>query len=61
VIAEAVRLAGNKGGREDIVAGFAKVKDLATPLGRFSFTPDRDGQHEPALQQVKGGKFVIVQ
>ena len=61
VIAEAIKLAGYKAGREDIVAGFGKVKDLATPLGRFSFTPTRDGQHEPALQQVKGGKFVIVQ
>jgi branched-chain amino acid transport system substrate-binding protein len=61
VIAEAIKLAGNRGGREDIVAGFARVKDLATPLGRFSFTPTRDGQHEPALQQVKGGRFVIVQ
>jgi len=61
VIAEAIKLAGNKGGRDDVVAGFAKVKDLPTPLGRFSFTSTRDGQHEPALQQVKGGKFVIVQ
>ncbi len=61
VIARAIELAGDKGGREDIVAGLAKVKDLPTPLGRFSFTPTRDGQHEPALQEVKGGKFAIVQ
>ncbi|HZZ83610.1 MAG TPA: ABC transporter substrate-binding protein [Anaeromyxobacteraceae bacterium] len=61
VIAEAIKLAGYKAGREDIRAGFAKVKNLDTPLGRFSFTPSRDGQHEPALQQVKGGKFVILQ
>jgi branched-chain amino acid transport system substrate-binding protein len=61
VIAEAIKLAGNKGGRDDIAAGFAKVKDLSTPLGRFSFNPARDGQHEPALQEAKGGKFVIVQ
>jgi branched-chain amino acid transport system substrate-binding protein len=61
VIAEAVKLSGGKGGREDIKAGFAKVKDLPTPLGSFSFLPNRDGSHEPALQQVKDGKFQIVQ
>ena len=61
VLAEAIKQAGNKGGREDIKAGLAKVKELSTPLGRFSFTAQRDGQHPPALQQVKDGKFVIVQ
>jgi branched-chain amino acid transport system substrate-binding protein len=61
VIAEAIKRGGNKSGRNDIKAGLAKVKDLLTPLGRFSFTPERDGQHSPALQQVKDGKFTIVQ
>jgi branched-chain amino acid transport system substrate-binding protein len=61
VVAEAIRQAGNKAGRDDIKAGLAKVRDLATPLGRFSFLPNRDGQHEPALQVVKGGKFEILQ
>ena len=61
VIAEAIKLSGLKGGREDIRAAFARVKDLPTPLGRFSFLPSRDGNHEPALQQVKGGKFQIAQ
>jgi branched-chain amino acid transport system substrate-binding protein len=60
-IAEAIKQAGNKGGRDDIKQGFAKVKDLPTPLGKFSFLPNRDGSHEPALQQVKDGKFQIVQ
>ncbi len=60
VIAEAVRLEG-KGGRADIKAGFAKVKDLPTPLGKFSFLPNRDGNHEPSVQVVKGGRFEIVQ
>lgn len=59
VIAEAIKLSG-KGGREDIKAGFAKVKDLPTPLGKFSFLPNRDGSHEPSVQQVKDGKFQIV-
>jgi branched-chain amino acid transport system substrate-binding protein len=61
VIAEALRKAGGQGGREDVKKGFAMVKDLPTPLGKFSFTPSRDGQHDPALQQVKDGKFAIVQ
>jgi branched-chain amino acid transport system substrate-binding protein len=60
VIAEAIKQAGNKGGRDDIKAGFLKVKDLPTPLGKFSFLPNRDGDHVPALQQVKDGKFQIV-
>src|SRR5918996_1672572 len=61
VLAEAIKRAGNKTGRGDIKAGLAKVKDLSTPLGKLSFTPERDGQHPPALQQVKDGKFGIIQ
>jgi branched-chain amino acid transport system substrate-binding protein len=61
ILAEAIRQAGNKTGREDILAGLGKVKDLDTPLGRFSFTPSRDASHEPAVQQVKEGKFQVVQ
>lgn len=59
VIAEAIKKSG-KGGRDDIKDGFAKVKDLATPLGKFSFLENRDGNHEPTVQQVKDGKFQIV-
>jgi len=61
VVAEAIKQAGNKGGRDDIKAGFAKVKDLPTPLGKFSFLPNRDGDHTPAIQVVKDGKFQILQ
>ena len=60
VIAEAIKQAGMKGDREGIKAGFAKVKDLPTPLGKFSFLENRDGNHEPAVQQVKDGQFQIV-
>ena len=59
VIAEAIKLAG-KGGRDDVKAGFAKVKDLATPLGKFSFHANRDGNHDAAVQVVKDGKFQIM-
>ena len=61
ILAEAIRQSGGKTGREDIEAGLGKLKDLETPLGRFSFTPGRDAQHEPSVQQVKDGKFQIVQ
>jgi branched-chain amino acid transport system substrate-binding protein len=61
VVAEAVRQSGMKGGRAEVKAGFAKVKDLPTPLGRFSFQENRDGSHEPSVQVVKGGRFEIVQ
>jgi branched-chain amino acid transport system substrate-binding protein len=61
VLAEAMKLAGGKTGREDVEAGLARVKNLETPLGPFSFTPARDGDHEPAVQVVKGGKFEILQ
>jgi len=60
-VAEAIKLSGGKGGRADIKAGFAKVKDLPTPLGKFSFQENRDGNHEPSVQVVKDGKFQILQ
>ena len=59
-VAEAIKEAGMKGGRDDIKAGLAKVRDLPTPLGTFSFLPNRDGNHQAAIQVVKGGKFEIV-
>jgi len=61
VIADAIKAAGMKGGRDDIKAGFAKVKGVATPLGKFSFLDNRDGDHSPAVQVVKDGKFQILQ
>jgi branched-chain amino acid transport system substrate-binding protein len=61
VVAEAIKQAGMKGGRDDIKAGFARVSGLPTPLGKFSFLPSRDGNHAAAIQWVKGGKFEVVQ
>ncbi|HET6411676.1 MAG TPA: ABC transporter substrate-binding protein [Anaeromyxobacter sp.] len=59
VIARALAASGGKGGREDLRAALATVKDLDTPLGRFSFLENRDGSHEPALQEVRDGRFQI--
>ncbi len=61
ILAEAIKQSGGKSGREDIENGLGKVKDLDTPLGKFSFTASRDAQHEPSVQEVKDGKFQIVQ
>jgi branched-chain amino acid transport system substrate-binding protein len=61
ILGEAIRQASGKTGRDDIEAGLGKVKDLETPLGKFSFTSGRDAQHEPSVQQVKDGKFQIEQ
>jgi branched-chain amino acid transport system substrate-binding protein len=61
ILAEAVKQSGGKVGREEIEAGLGKVKGLDTPLGKFSFTTNRDAQHEASVQQVKDGKFQIVQ
>jgi branched-chain amino acid transport system substrate-binding protein len=61
IIAEAIRKSGNKTGRDDIKNGFAQVKDLDTPLGKFSFTEKRDAKHEPSVQEVKGQKFQVMQ
>ncbi len=60
VVAEAIRLEGGKAGRGDVNAGLRKVKNFDTPLGKFSFLPNRDGDHEPAVQIVKDGKFQIM-
>jgi branched-chain amino acid transport system substrate-binding protein len=59
VVAEAIRLSG-QATREGVKAGFLKLKDLDTPLGTFSFKPNRDGEHAPAVQVVKDGKFQIL-
>jgi branched-chain amino acid transport system substrate-binding protein len=61
IVAEAIRKSGNKTGRDDIKNGFLQVKDLDTPLGKFSFTEKRDAKHEPSVQEVKGGKFQVLQ
>jgi branched-chain amino acid transport system substrate-binding protein len=60
VVAEAIKQSGMKGGRDDIKKGFAKVKDLDTPLGKFSFLENRDAGSAPFLQQVKDGRFQMV-
>lgn len=39
----------------------ATVKDVDTPLGKFTFTADRNAQQETFVQTIKGGQFVLLE
>ena len=39
----------------------AQIKDLDTPLGKYSFDANRDPLHEPVVLIVKDGKFQVFQ
>lgn len=56
----AVRL-GCSADRDAIIANFAKIKDLDTPLGDFTFTENRDASHAAVVQIVQDGKFAVLQ
>jgi branched-chain amino acid transport system substrate-binding protein len=56
----AVRM-GCSADRDSIIANFAKIKDLDTPLGDFTFTEDRDASHAAVVQIVQDGKFAVLQ
>lgn len=49
----------NSTDRTAIRDALAGIKDLDTVLGKFSFTEGRDASHEPVVQHVQNGKFVI--
>lgn len=59
IIDNAVRI-GCSGERDAINANFAKVKDLQTVLGTFSFDKNRDAVQPALVQVVKDGKFTIL-
>ncbi len=44
-----------------IRAALAKTKDIASPLGLFSFDENRDPVHQPVVLIVKDGKFDVYQ
>jgi branched-chain amino acid transport system substrate-binding protein len=56
---EAIEKAGSSADRKAIRDALAQIKDFDTVLGKFSFTPNRDADHKPVVQVVKGGKFVV--
>ncbi len=50
-----------KGGdRKALRDAMAKIKNVDTVLGRFSFTEGRDANHTVIVQEIKGGKFVVL-
>ncbi len=54
--AKAAGTADRKALRDSLV----KVKNVDTVLGRFSFTEGRDASHPGIVQEIKGGKFVVM-
>ena len=55
ILAEAIKL-GAARATEDTKLAVAMIKDLDTPLGKFSFRPTAT-QRKPACSRSKGGKF----
>lgn len=60
IIAEAMKQAGPNVDRKSLREALTGIKDLATPLGTFSFGADRNANHPPVVQVVKGGKFEVL-
>jgi branched-chain amino acid transport system substrate-binding protein len=53
--------AADGGDRKALHNAMAKFKGLDTVLGRFTFTEGRDANHTCVVQEVKGGKFVVLE
>jgi branched-chain amino acid transport system substrate-binding protein len=60
ILATAIKNAGSSD-PQAIRDAMAKIKDLPTILGTFSFAPDRNPVHTPIVQIVQGGKFALFQ
>jgi branched-chain amino acid transport system substrate-binding protein len=60
IMADALKRAGASADRKALRDALAQTKDLTTPLGKFSFTPQRDAAHPPVIQVVKNGKFDVL-
>lgn len=60
IMATAIKNAGSVE-HQAIRDSLAKIQNLDTVLGSFSFTPARDAQHPAVIQQIKDGKFTVLQ
>jgi branched-chain amino acid transport system substrate-binding protein len=60
ILAEAIKKAGPNADRKAVRDALAGVKGLSTPLGTFSFTPERNADHPPVVQVVRNGKFEVL-
>ena len=61
IMAEALKNAGSTTDRTALKGGLANVKDIDTVLGKFSFTAQRDANHQAVVQVVKNGAFAVYQ
>jgi branched-chain amino acid transport system substrate-binding protein len=57
---QAAKASGGGNDRKALRDALAKIKNLDTVLGNFSFTEGRDGDHAGIVQEIKGGKFVVL-
>jgi branched-chain amino acid transport system substrate-binding protein len=60
VLVDAVRRAGSTDAAS-VRAALADTKDVDTPLGRLSMSPERNAVHAPVVQQFRDGKLTVVQ
>lgn len=59
IMANAMKSAGANVDRRSLRDGLAGVKGLPTVLGTFAFKENRDADHPPVVQIVRGGKFEV--
>ena len=60
IIYQAAKASGGGADRKALRDALARSKNLDTVLGRFSFTEGRDADHAGIVQEVRGGKFVVL-
>jgi branched-chain amino acid transport system substrate-binding protein len=58
ILANAIKTVGSSDSTA-IRDAMAKIKDLDTVLGKFSFDPNREPVHSPVVQIIKNGKFEL--
>src|SRR5437660_10448008 len=58
VLATAMKRSGNASDKAALTQALEGTKDLATPLGAFSFTPEHDVKQPVFVMTVKDGQFV---
>jgi branched-chain amino acid transport system substrate-binding protein len=60
IVYRAAKASGGGTDRKALRDALAKTRNVDTVLGRFSFTAGRDADHTVIVQEVKGGKFVVL-
>jgi branched-chain amino acid transport system substrate-binding protein len=59
LLATAIRC-GNSVDHTAVRDALAGIKDFESPLGSFSFDENRDPLHQPVVQVIKDGKYVVL-